>query len=636
MTYLPRAQTAETRASVGRFGRLALGAAALVGLCGALTPTSGGAVPTGRQHAAAQVTLSIYFLGQGTGRLTSSPQGIDCNKPCAASFPAGTTVTLTATPSLGSSILRWPPRVCREQGNDTLPPNGPTCTFVLNDSISVYVYFEPAPTLQVYFLGTGSGRIKSSPAGIDCDQPCKSSFPHGTRVVLTAVPNAGASILRWAPGACQEQGNKLPPYAGSTCTFVLNENASIYVYFSPAPTLLLYITGRGQVRSSPAGIACNESCKASFPFKTTVVLTATPAAGWRIDSWSAGCREQGNGLNPYHGTACTLVMDAEKTANISFVKPPSLDPGQRPRPARQPPSRPKIGVVVSVSGNGSVVSSTKGAQRIDCGVGRFRCSNELSAGTRLSLRAIPSPGFVFAHWGDGCSGQTTSCVTTVTAAKRVSASFAPKEAGTSIEVRLQQPEFRVRWVNSVATGTVLLRGFAAESARIRIELRGASGPSVLTTELQVAGSFRLIRKLTPGRVLPGGLVAVLTGASGGRTLPQQLATVMLSPPPEGVVARAFVSRTQNGPPISNVPAKAREVWAVFVFGSLPKPGRDLSVRWYWPNGKLLGEVKKSPGVKVSSFMRANPRIPNGAWRVELYAGHALVKALRVPIGCSKC
>src|SRR5262245_4616696 len=329
-------------------------------------------------------------------------------------------------------------------------------------------------------------------------------------------------------------------------------------------------------------------------------------------------------------------MDAEKTANISFVKPPNLDPGQRPRPAPQPPTRPKIGVVVSVSGNGIVVSSTTGAQRIDCGVGRFRCSNELSAGTRLSLRAIPSPGFVFAHWGDACSGQATSCVTTVTAAKRVSATFAPREAGASIEVHLQPPDFRVRWVNSVATGTVLLRGFAAGSARIRIEIRKGSGPSVLTTDLQVAGSFRLVRKLPPGRVLPGGLVAVLTGASGGRTLPQQLATVMLRPPPEGVVARAFVSRTQNGPPISNLPATAREVWAVFVFGSLPKPGRAVSVRWYWPSGKLLGEVRKPPGVKVSSFMRAEPRLPNGAWRVELYAGHALVKALLVRIGCSKC
>ena len=624
---------------MARFGRLALGAVALAALCGTLTSASGDAAPGGRHQASQQVTLSVYFLGTGTGRITTSPQGIDCDKPCSASFPSGTVVTLTATPALGSSILRWSPGICREQGNGTLPPSGPTCTFALSAAVSVYVYFEPAPTLDVYFIGTGSGRVMSSPAGIDCDQPCKASFPHGTKVTLTAVPKAGASILRWSPGACQEQGNKLTPYAGSTCTFVLNDNLSIYVYFSPALTLLLYITGRGQVRSSPAGIACAESCKASFPFKTKVVLTATPAAGWRIDSWSDGCREQGNKLNPYHGKACTLVMDAEKTANVSFVKPPRLDPGEKQAPPQPPPpssTQTTIGVVVSVSGNGRVVSSTTGTRQIDCGSGRFRCSNELSAGTRLSLRAIPSPGFVFARWDDACSGQPKTCVTTVVSTKRVTARFAARSASTSVAVSLQQPEFRVRWVNSAASGTVLLRGFAASSASIRIEIRGVSGPPVLTTELRVAGAFRLTEKLTPGRLLPGGFVAVLTGASGGRTLPQQLAAVVLPPPPEGLVARAFLSRTQGGPPISNVPAKAHEVWVVFVFGSLPRPGQAVAVRWYWPNGKLLGEIKKPPGAKISSFMRANPLLPSGAWHVELRVGQARVKALRVPIGCTKC
>jgi hypothetical protein len=624
---------------LARFGWLALGAVALAALCGTLTSASGNAARRGRHRASQQVTLSVYFLGFGTGRITSSPQGIDCDKPCSASFPSGTTVTLTATPALGSSILRWPPRVCREQGNGTLPPNGPTCTFTLSDAISVYVYFEPAPTLNVYFLGTGSGRITSSPAGIDCDQPCKASFPHGTKVTLTAVPKAGASILRWSPGACQEQGNKLTPYARSTCTFVLDDNQSIYVYFSPAPTLFLYITGRGQVRSSPAGIACSESCKASFPSRAKVVLTATPAAGWRIDSWSDGCREQGKKLNSYHGKACTLVMDAEKTANISFVKPPRLDPGEKPVPPQPPPPssmRPNIGVVVSVSGNGRVVSSTTGTQQIDCGSGTFRCSSELSAGTRLSLRAIPSPGFVFTRWDDACSGQPKTCVTRAASTKRVTARFATKSAGTSVDVSLQQPEFRVRWVNSAASGIVLLRGFAANSANIRIEIRSVSGPPVLTTRLRVAGSFRLTEKLTPGRLLPGGFVAVLTGASGGRTLPQQLAAVVLPSPPEGLVARAFLSRTRGGPPISNVPAKAHEVWAVFVFGSLPKPAQAVAVRWYWPNGKLLGEIKKPSQVKISSFIRANPVLPSGAWRGELRVGQSLVKALRVPIGCTKC
>lgn len=44
-------------------------------------------------------TLSITVLGPGTGHVVSSPAGIDCGGTCSASFPAGTSVTLTATPA---------------------------------------------------------------------------------------------------------------------------------------------------------------------------------------------------------------------------------------------------------------------------------------------------------------------------------------------------------------------------------------------------------------------------------------------------------------------------------------------------------------------------------------------------------
>jgi len=53
--------------------------------------------------------LTVDFGGTGTGTVTSSPQGINCPSsagPCSASFPSGTTVTLTATP-VGSTFAGW-------------------------------------------------------------------------------------------------------------------------------------------------------------------------------------------------------------------------------------------------------------------------------------------------------------------------------------------------------------------------------------------------------------------------------------------------------------------------------------------------------------------------------------------------
>jgi len=54
-------------------------------------------------------SASVYAsrLGVGTGTITSSPAGISCGSACAADFPTGTVVTLTATPSAGGTFAGW-------------------------------------------------------------------------------------------------------------------------------------------------------------------------------------------------------------------------------------------------------------------------------------------------------------------------------------------------------------------------------------------------------------------------------------------------------------------------------------------------------------------------------------------------
>jgi hypothetical protein len=51
--------------------------------------------------------VTVTLAGAGSGTVTSTPAGISCPGTCAAAFPAGGTVTLTATPATGSVFRGW-------------------------------------------------------------------------------------------------------------------------------------------------------------------------------------------------------------------------------------------------------------------------------------------------------------------------------------------------------------------------------------------------------------------------------------------------------------------------------------------------------------------------------------------------
>ena len=60
----------------------------------------------------ANFTINVYALsvtknGTGSGTVTSSPRGINCGEACTANFSHGTSVILTAAPTIGSAFTGW-------------------------------------------------------------------------------------------------------------------------------------------------------------------------------------------------------------------------------------------------------------------------------------------------------------------------------------------------------------------------------------------------------------------------------------------------------------------------------------------------------------------------------------------------
>ena len=77
--------------------------------------------------------VSVTKSGSGSGTVTSSPSGIDCNTTCAASFASGTVAILTATPDAGSVFISW-------TGCDAV--NGNVCTVTMEAARSVTALFS--------------------------------------------------------------------------------------------------------------------------------------------------------------------------------------------------------------------------------------------------------------------------------------------------------------------------------------------------------------------------------------------------------------------------------------------------------------------------------------------------------------
>lgn len=243
----------------------------------------------------AQHAVTVAITGNGLGDVTSSPPGISCPGSCSATVNHGTTVTLDATPQAGSTFVGW---------SGACSGTGP-CVLTVTGDVAVTAAFALDQSLVVTKAGNGAGTVISSPAGIDCGTTCTATYPPSTSVTLNAVADAGSTFVGWSGGGCSGTG---------LCTVLMTAPTSVSATFTLNQYTLTVSkagAGTGTVTSAPAGINCGATCSALFDYGTTVVLTATPAAGSAFAGWSGGgCSGTGS---------CTVSMTAASTVSATFT-----------------------------------------------------------------------------------------------------------------------------------------------------------------------------------------------------------------------------------------------------------------------------------------------------------------------------
>ncbi len=160
-------------------------------------------------------------------------------------------------------------------------------------------------------MARGSGRVVSTPAGIDCPTTCTASFATGTLVVLTATADTGYVFDGWI----KPDGD----VAGSASYSVRMLTArSVVAMFPPAFTLQVTKagTGLGGIRGAGDADWCSTTCSVAIAAGRYVYLSPLVSDGSVFAGWSGAC----SGTDFY----CIVTMDADKsvTATFNLSSPP--------------------------------------------------------------------------------------------------------------------------------------------------------------------------------------------------------------------------------------------------------------------------------------------------------------------------
>ena len=199
-------------------------------------------------------------------------------------------------------------------------------------------------------------------------------------------------------------------------------------------TLLVQAIGDGKVAASGGQISCGQGSKSCYYSSTgsgSVILVATPSAGWTFDSWDS-CPTPA-------GSTCTVSLDGlDHEVKATFTT--GTAPGT---------SVLTVGAPVDSAGKGGEV---RGGD-IDCGSTGSDCEwDNITAGSTVTVVETPDPGYNFAGWGGACSGTAKSCTVAMDADHTVNASF------------LQSATTHPLTVTVTGNGTVTGGGIACTSA----------------------------------------------------------------------------------------------------------------------------------------------------------------------------
>ena len=361
--------------------------------------------------------------------------------------------------------------------------------------------------LAVTLEGSGTGKISSNPAGIDCGLRCSANFTTGAVVTLTATPEAGSTFMGWS-GACTGAANCVVTMSAArnvTATF----DAASSEQFPPngawpagwtAPATSdadWFVTtdwaseGRFSLRSGRIGDNQKSQVQISGNFQAGTVSFTRRVSSERDYDWLSfyidGVEQNGwSGETGLDGAVTTFPLTAGyHTLLWSYEKDGSISAGSDAAwidGVSLPPLSGATTYALTVNktgtGNGTVTSSPAG---IHCGL---TCSANFTSGTPVTLTASADGHSVFRGWSGACTG-AANCVVTMSAARNVTATF---DAASS-EQFPPNGAWPTNWTTPVTSDAdwFVTTDWASEG---RVSLRSGPIGDNQKSQVQISGNFQ--------------------------------------------------------------------------------------------------------------------------------------------------
>ncbi|MCA9839903.1 MAG: hypothetical protein KC422_23545, partial [Trueperaceae bacterium] len=279
--------------------------------------------PSKNQTSAVQATpsdgfrLSIIRTGSGAGTITSTPAGIDCNyetgSGCDFVFTDGAKVILAVTPNADSKFNGW-----RDvEGCTGTEP----CTITMDANKNIPVdLLRTGITISVDpSIGTGKGKVTSSPEGIDCGTSCSfSTSVTPFTLVLAAAADAttNSSFVEWQGCPKVEGGN------GQFCRVTQDSPGSVKIgakFNLPAPSVTTFASDKAKIAEGASATLSWDVATAGNT-DVSLVLTALPAGSTEPQAIDISAKTLKDSLSVQPSVSTTYTLVAKSASGDSEAK----------------------------------------------------------------------------------------------------------------------------------------------------------------------------------------------------------------------------------------------------------------------------------------------------------------------------